>query len=201
MTGPMEALRDWLVRGVKWGDGAAPVILNHDLDNHEGNVFSSGFLVTGIADGTQINMIMWNPNGIDGKEAHSTLAAILGGRGYGILYDATEILTTGTVAGITRLNRVRERQDVLPPSQWMIAGNAAITNIGNQIGERYIPGSTGANPNAGRAAGTTRSGYAWILDPSNVYLMVLLNDSGAIVPGQMLIEWSEHDQDAFGSEG
>lgn len=200
MSGPLGTLGEWLMRGVKWGGGAAPVILNHNLDNHVGNVFSSGYLSTGIADGDQINMLMWNPNGIDGLEAHSTLAAILGGRGYGILYDATEILTTGTVMGVARLNRVRDRQGVLSPNEWMISGDAAITDLGNQIGARFVPGSEGTNPNASHVGGTVNSGYSWILDPSNVYLMVLFNDSGATVPGQMVMEWSEEEQDSFGIE-
>lgn len=201
MGGPLESLGKWLTKGQKWGHGAAPVIMNHNMDNHEGKIFTSGFMVTGIAIGEQINMLMWNPEGIDGLECHATLEAVLGGRGYGILYSGTEILTTGTMAGVTRLNLVRERQGVLPANEWQIAGNAAITDLGNQVGARYIPGSTGTNPNAARAGGTARSGYEWILDPANVYLMVLLNDSGAIVPGQMLIEWAEEEQDSFGIEG
>lgn len=187
MTGPLELVEDWL-RGLT--EGNAPVILAPHAAVHENVAYSVGGLATGVLDNGQINLAFWNPSGSIGKEAHCSIAMAAGGQTFGFLYEGGSLQATGMFINPVPLNR--EHAGDKPP-QWRGGFNAPIKTLGNLLGHRFLGGSTGANPNAGRTAGREESGFEWILAPSQVYILVLLNLSGATVPAHIIIEYYEKD--------
>jgi hypothetical protein len=185
--GPMELLAKWLQNMV---DDGAPVILQPQHKMHHGISFFAGGLSTGIADGTQIALAFWNPSGTIGLDAHITIELICGGSSFGLLYEGGELQTTGTF--LEPKNRYRrEAADKL--AQWKGGFMPAIKSLGTKVGNKFVGGSTGANPNSGRSSGEATSGIGWILNPEQLYIMVLFNDSGATVPGHIMLEWYEED--------
>ena len=199
MTGPLDLVRRMLYKGAQWGDNAAPTITHPHIENHIGKAFRSGYLITGVADSGQFNLLMWNPSGTPGKEMHATFELELGGLGYAFIYEGTTVFTTGTVQEKARLNRVREREGVRDPTSWMFAGDATIDELGTQLGPGIlIPGSQAATPNAGVVSGNTKGGFEWVLDPASAYLIVVINLSGSTVYGSITDEWYEESQDDFG---
>lgn len=76
--------------------------------------------------------------------------------------------------------------------EWL-DNEVGVQSLGDQIMERFIPGSAAATPNAARAAGTVSDKTHWVPNPSNGYLMVVFNDSGATVPLSIQFEWCEEE--------
>ena len=186
--GPLELLEKWL-RHIT--DQAAPVILQPAHKLHMGQSHNAVGLSTGIADGGQIAMAFWNPSGTYGQEAHVRIAHSIGGQSYAFLYEGGEISATGTF--IEPVNRFRSVADV-NPSQWKAGFMPTVDSLGTRLRHKFIGGGTGANPNAGRDEGESISTIGWILDPEHLYLLVVLNTSGATIPGHIDIEWYEGDK-------
>lgn len=185
--GPLELLQVWLKRIV---DVAAPVILDSTYYVHEGSAFCAGGLSTGILDGGQIAVAFWNPSGTIGSDAHvSAIKMSVGGQSFGILYEGGEIQATGTF--VEPHNRYR-REAADKPSQWKVGFMPVINSLGTRLRHKFIGGSAAANPNAGRDDGQTAAGLGWILNSENLYIMVILNTSGATIPGHIDLEWHEH---------
>lgn len=185
--GPMELLAKWLKNMV---DEGAPVMLQPQHKMHYGVSFFAGGLSTGILDDGQIAVAFWNPSGTIGLDAHITIDMAVGGRAFGFLYEGGELQGTGTF--LEPQNRYR-REAADKPAQWKGGFMPAIKNLGTKVGNKYVGGGTGTNPNAARDAGETTSGIGWILSPESLYIMVLFNDSGATVPGHIMLEWYEED--------
>ncbi len=191
MSGPLESLELWLSgpgRGLT--EGSAPVILMAHAAVHQNIAYSVNGLITGVADGGQINMAFWNPSGSIGKEAHTSIVMAAGGQAFGFLYEGGSISSTGTFIEPVPLNRVLAGDK---PPQWRGGSQVVVNTLGTLLRDRFLGGSTGANPNAGRFAGREESGYEWILSPDQLYILVILNTSGAIVPVQIMLEYYEED--------
>ena len=187
MGGPMEFLEDWLSNIT---ERAAPVILKPHAAVHENIAYNVGGLSTGVADNAQIHLAFWNPSGSAGKEAHAAFEMSVGGQAFGFLYEGGSLQATGTFIEPVPLNR--EHAGDKPP-QWRAGFNAPIKTLGTKLGNRFLGGSTGTNPNAARSEGRQQSGMEWILAPSQVYILVIHNVSGATVPAHIIIEYYEED--------
>lgn len=187
MPGPLESIEKWLDGLTK---GSAPVILKPLSAVHDNIAYMAGGLSTGVVDTAQIHLAFWNPSGSSGKVAHSSFEMAVGGQGFGFLYEGGSLQATGTFVVPKPLNR--EHAGDKPP-QWRAGFNAPIKTLGTKVGNRFLGGSTGANPNSGRSEGRGESGMEWILDPSQVYILVIHNASGATVPAHIIIEYYEED--------
>lgn len=185
--GPLELLEKWLRHLT---DRAAPVILQPAHKLHMGFSHSAVGLSTGIADGGQIAMAFWNPSGTYGLLAHVRLEHTVGGESYAFLYEGGEISATGTfIEPPNRYRSVAADQ----PAQWKAGFMPTVNSLGTLLRHKFIGGGTGANPNAGRDEGESISTVGWILDPEHLYLLVVLNTSGATIPGHINIDWYEDD--------
>lgn len=187
MTGPLELVENWLSNIT---ERAAPVILKPHSAVHENIAYMVGGLSTGVLDNAQIHLAFWNPSGSSGKEAHSSFEMAVGGQAFGHLYEGGSLQATGTFLTPNPLNR--EHAGDKPP-QWRAGFNAPIKTLGTKMGNRFLGGSTGANPNSARSEGRGESGFEWILNPSQLYIMLIHNVSGATVPAHIIIEYYEED--------
>ena len=194
----MSLLEQWLSHLT---EGEAPPVIDYPHWNvHAGSAFSVGGLSTGLANNAQFNAAFWNISGthispsgtVIAFEAHTSIAMAAGGASYGFLYEGGSLQSTGTLVLPTNLHRpfpVGNRRQ----SQWRMAYGNGIKTLGTLLGVRYLGGSTGANPNAARTEGRRESGLEWLLDPQQLYILVLHNISGATVPAQIILEYYEKD--------
>ena len=188
MSGPLELLGNWLENLNHEG---APVLMTDHREIHEGEAYRQDVLSSGIADGGQIMALFWNPSGTAGKHAHTNVAMKIGGLSYGYLYENPDLAVTGTVLASINYNRAKA---ALKPAQWKVGSGPTINNPGTLLAGRFLGGTDATNPNEAASRGEERSGFEWVLDPSNVYLLVARQDAGTTVPGHIELEWYEHEE-------
>ena len=167
-------------------DGA-PVLSVAHLHAHEGHGYEAGCIFSGVADGAQVSMILI-PAPESDRMAHFIYAAATGGLAVMHFYENPTVVVSGTALGVHNLQRRS-----LNESEWLAFSNPTVSDVGELLKCNLSPGSTGANPAAGKSGDRVRHDLERILDFDNPYLIVIQNWAGVAAPIEIHADWYETD--------
>jgi len=184
MPGNEELLIQWLS---KISAESAPVLTDAHIHVHEGDGFEAGCIFSGIADGAQVSLL-FIPAPDGDQMAHFVYAAATGGLAVMHFYENPTVVVSGTALGVHNLQRRSTNE-----SQWLAFSNPTISDVGEMLKCHLSPGSTGANPAAGKMGDRVRHDTERVLDFDSPYLIVIQNWAGATIPIEVHADWYETD--------
>ena len=188
MPGNEELLILWLS---KISCEEAPVISDAHLHVHKGNGFESGCIFSGVANGAQVSMILIPAPDSD-QMAHFVYASAAGGLAVMHFYENPTVVVSGTALGVHNLQRRS-----LNESEWLVFHTPTISDVGEHLKSQLIPGSTGANPSAGKSGDRVRHEMESVLDFDSSYLIVIQNWASVAAPIEIHADWYETDLDSL----
>jgi hypothetical protein len=176
-----EAIIDWL------GDrdhitGAINMIdvVHHEV--HEGEMFTTEYTRTGVADTGTVQYVMTT----GAKQPHLAFTVNAGGACQVWMYEGSTA-TGGTALPIYNNNRLSSRT---PVSSWVHSPSAGTVGTVALVSGRFIPGGASVQT---RIGGAVRSNVEWMLRTSTKYTINVVNVSGGAVTVTSVFEWYEED--------
>jgi len=166
---------------------SAPVLTDAHIHVHEGDGYEAGCIFSGVANGAQASMI-FIPAPDGDQMAHFVYAAAAGGLAVMHFYENPTVVTSGTPVGVFNLQRRSDKE-----SEWLAFMSPVVSDVGTMIKCQLVPGSTGANPTAGKSGDRVRHDVERVFDFDSSYLIVIQNWASVAVPIEIHADWYETD--------
>lgn len=158
--------------------------VHHEI--HEGDTFQASQKSaegSDIADDATYEMFIVTG---DEAEAHLVFSGACGGDCEIELFENTAVSDNGTQLNVQNMRRSLHGINL---NTTLAYEEPTITNVGDLLSIRFIPGGFGGGPTA--SGGTAREDTEWVLKVSTNYLIRATNRAGTAQPMSILAQWYE----------